>query len=131
MSLETRINRDLLFKLSCYLLFICISCPIIFFWIYGLFEVSLQWWKTICYCKHGNWRHIVYIIDINEKIDLIDMIIRNNGNHIIISIKYSGVCINIMEDEDISSNIAILNNISQKIDYSQILGLNNIVMTIK
>ncbi len=59
------------------------------------------------------------------------MIIRDNGNHILISIKYSGVCINIMEDEDIASNMAILNRISQKIDYSQILGLNNIVITIK
>lgn len=36
-----------------------------------------------------------------------------------------------MEDEDIASNMAILNRISQKIDYSQILGLNNIVITIK
>ena len=74
---------------------------------------------------------IVHIIDINEKIDLIDMIIRDNGDYILISIKYSGLCINIMEDENIASNIAILNNISQKIDYSQILGLNNIVITIK
>jgi hypothetical protein len=35
-----------------------------------------------------------------------------------------------MEDESIESNMAILNSVSQKIDYSQILGLNNIVITI-
>ncbi|WP_458454334.1 MATE family efflux transporter [Methanobrevibacter sp.] len=74
---------------------------------------------------------IVQIININEKVDLIDMIIRDNGNYILISIKYSGECINILEDDDMESNIAILNKISQKIDYSQILGLNNIVITIK
>ncbi|WP_458406404.1 MATE family efflux transporter [Methanobrevibacter sp.] len=74
---------------------------------------------------------IVQIININEKVDLIDMIIRDNGSYILISIKYSGECINILEDDDMESNIAILNKISQKIDYSQILGLNNIVITIK
>jgi hypothetical protein len=74
---------------------------------------------------------IVHIIDINESIDLIDVIIRDNEDYILISIKYSGKGINVMEDENIESNIAILNNISQKIDYSQILGLNNIVITIE
>lgn len=74
---------------------------------------------------------IVHIININESIDLIDVIIRDNDEYILISIKYSGIGINVMEDESIESNIAILNNVSQKIDYSQILGLNNIVITIK
>lgn len=74
---------------------------------------------------------IVHIININENIDLIDIIIRDNGEYILISIKYSGKCINVMEDEDMASNIAILNKISQKIDYSQILSLNNIVIRIK
>jgi hydrogenase maturation factor len=74
---------------------------------------------------------IVHIININENIDLIDLIIRDTGEYILISIKYSGECINVMEDEDMTSNIAILNKISQKIDYSQILGLNNIVIRIK
>lgn len=74
---------------------------------------------------------LVHIININENIDLIDIIVRDNGEHILISIKYSGKCINVMEDEDMASNIAILNKISQKIDYSQILGLNNIVIRIK
>jgi hypothetical protein len=35
-----------------------------------------------------------------------------------------------MEDESMESNISILKSISQKIDYSQILGLNNIIITI-
>ena len=74
---------------------------------------------------------IVYLIDINENINLIDIIIRDTGDHILISIKYSGICINIFEDENIESDIAILNNISQNIDYSQIMGLNNIVIIIE
>lgn len=74
---------------------------------------------------------IVHIIDINDDVDLIDVIIRDNGEYILISIKYSGVGINVMEDESIESNIAIINKVSQNIDYSQILGLNNIVITIK
>ena len=73
---------------------------------------------------------IVHIIDINENIDLIDVIVRDTGDYILISIKYSGIGINVTEDESIESNIAILNSVSQKIDYSQILGLNNIVITI-
>ena len=74
---------------------------------------------------------IVHIIDINGSVDLIDVIIRDNDDYILISIKYSGRAINVMEDESMESNIAILNNISQKIDYSQILGLNNIVIRIE
>ena len=73
---------------------------------------------------------IVHIIDINDDIDLIDVIIRDNEDYILISIKYSGICINIMEDESMESNMSILKSVSQKIDYSQILGLNNIVITI-
>ena len=74
---------------------------------------------------------VTHIIDINDHVDLIDIIIRDKGDHILISLKYSGECINIMKDERIESNMAILNNISEKIDYSQILELNNIVITIK
>jgi hypothetical protein len=74
---------------------------------------------------------IVHIIDINDEIDLVDVIIRDNHEYILISIKYSGICINVMEDERMESNINILNSISQKIEYSQILGLNNIVITLK
>ena len=73
---------------------------------------------------------IVHIIDINDDVDLIDVIIRDNDEYILISIKYSGIGINVMEDENIESNISILNRVSQKIDYSQILGLNNIVIKI-
>ena len=74
---------------------------------------------------------VVHIININENIDLIDLIIMDNEEYILISIKYSGECINILEDDDMESNIAILKKVSQNIDYSQILGLNNIVITIK
>ena len=74
---------------------------------------------------------IVHVIDINDDIDLIDVIVRDNTDQVLISIKYSGIGINLLEDERIESNIAILNRVSEKIDYSQILGLNNIVITIR
>ena len=75
---------------------------------------------------------VVQIININDEIvDLIDVIIKDNDDYILISIKYSGICIDITEDENMESNIAILRNVSEKIDYSQILGLNNIIITIK
>ena len=75
---------------------------------------------------------VVQIININDEIvDLIDVIIKDNDDYILISIKYSRICIDITEDENMESNIAILRNVSEKIDYSQILGLNNIIITIK
>lgn len=75
---------------------------------------------------------IVYIIDINnEKIDLIDSIIRKDEDSILISLKYSGKPINPMADENPFSNISLLKKFSTAIDYSEILGLNNVVITIK
>ena len=74
---------------------------------------------------------VLYILDINEKVDLIDIIIREKNDCMIISIKNSGISydpnkVDILKSE----NIRILREISDDIEYSQILGLNNTVITI-
>ena len=74
---------------------------------------------------------VVYIIESNDKVDLIDSVIRNDDDLILISIKYSGSAIGLLEDDNPQSNISILKKLSHNIDYSQILGLNNVVITIK
>ena len=76
---------------------------------------------------------IVYIINLNkEKLDWIDVIVRDNENSMLISIKHSGLGFNPENNEEVKSdNIDMLKGISEKIDYSQILGLNNTVITIK
>ena len=74
----------------------------------------------------------IYILDINkEKPDWIDVIIRENDDHMVISIKHSGIGYNPNNTDIESENIKMLTSISEKIDYSQILGLNNTVITIK
>ena len=75
---------------------------------------------------------IDYILEINNKLDWIDVIIRENDDFAIISIKYSGIGYNPKENSNLNSeHINMLKNISDKIEYSQILGLNNTVITIK
>ena len=75
---------------------------------------------------------IDYILDINDKLDWIDVIIRENNEIGIISIKYSGIGYNPEENPNLNSaNIEKLFDISDNIEYSQILGLNNTVITIK
>jgi len=74
---------------------------------------------------------IIYILESNDKVDLIDSVIRNDEDSILISIKYSGRAIGLLEDNNPESNISILKKLSDNIDYSEILGLNNVVITIK
>lgn len=73
---------------------------------------------------------IIYIIESNDEVDLIDSVIRNDEDSILISIKYSGKAMDILADDDLESKISIL-KLSDNIDYSEILGLNNVVITIK
>jgi len=74
---------------------------------------------------------IIYILESNDKVDLIDSVIRNDEDSILISIKYPGKAIGLLADDNPESNISILKNLSENIDYSEILGLNNVVITIK
>lgn len=75
---------------------------------------------------------LMYILDINDKLDWIDVIVRDNDDSTIISIKHSGIGYDPNKNTNLNSeNIDMLLNISDNIDYSQILGLNNTVITIK
>ena len=75
---------------------------------------------------------LVNIIDINESVDTIDVIVKNNDEHILISIKDSGIDFNpVVENHALKfDNISVLNRIADNIDYSRILGLNCTVITI-
>ena len=76
---------------------------------------------------------LVNIINNNESIDTIDVIVRNDDDNILISIKDTGVEFNpVIEKETLEfDNISVLNKIADKIDYSRVLGLNSTVITIK
>lgn len=75
---------------------------------------------------------LIHILDINDKLDWIDVIIRENNEFALISIKHAGIGYNPEDYPNLDSdNINMLISISDNIDYSQILGLNNTVITIK
>lgn len=76
---------------------------------------------------------LVNIINNNENVDTIDVIVRNDEDNILISIKDTGVEFNpVIEKESLEfDNISVLNKIADKIDYSRVLGLNSTVITIK
>ena len=73
------------------------------------------------------------IIEVNKKIDTIDVYLKKSEDEIILSIKDNGIEYNpVVEVEDLKfDNISVLNKISDKIDYSRVLGLNTTVITIK
>ena len=75
---------------------------------------------------------LVNIINTNENVDAIDVIVRNNDDDILISIKDTGIDFNpVVENDDLEfDNISVLNKIADKIDYSRVLGLNSTVITI-
>lgn len=76
---------------------------------------------------------LVNIININDDVENIDVIVRNDDDNILISIKDTGVDFNpVVEKDNLEfDNISVLNKIADKIDYSKVLGLNSTVITIK
>ena len=76
---------------------------------------------------------LVNIINSNDEVDTIDVIVRDNGDEILISIKDTGIDFNpVIENDNLEfDNISVLNKIAEKIDYSRVLGLNSTVITIK
>ena len=76
---------------------------------------------------------LVNIINSNEHVDTIDVIVRDNDENILISIKDTGIDFNpVVEKDNLEfDNISVLNKIADKIDYSRVLGLNSTVITIK
>ncbi|WP_295615988.1 hypothetical protein [uncultured Methanobrevibacter sp.] len=95
----------------------------------------------------SNEEMLSHIIELNEEVDLIDILIRNKEDKVLISIKYSGIPCNPLEyenlknreDEELNriinsmdlSKMKDLLEIADNIDYSQILELNNVLITIK
>ena len=74
---------------------------------------------------------IGHILDINEGLDWIDIIIRETNDAIFLSIKSEGVEFEYEEDfEGVKSDYLAIKDIVDNIEYSQILGLNNTVITI-
>jgi anti-sigma regulatory factor (Ser/Thr protein kinase) len=76
---------------------------------------------------------LVNIINNNETVNTIDVIVRNNADNILISIKDTGVDFNpVVEKDNLEfDNISVLNKIADNVDYSRVLGLNSTVITIK
>lgn len=76
---------------------------------------------------------LVNIINSNESVHTIDVIVRENDDNILISIKDTGIDFNpVVEKDNLEfDNISVLNKIADKIDYSRVLGLNSTVITIK
>jgi len=75
---------------------------------------------------------LVNIINTNDNVETIDVIIRENKDNILLSIKDTGTEFNpVVEKKDMKfDNISVLNKISDNIDYSRVLGLNSTVITI-
>lgn len=73
---------------------------------------------------------LVNIIEINDVIDLIDIIVRDKKDSMVISLKYSGIVYNPLKDDN-SDKLSILAEYADNIDYSQILELNNIEISLK
>lgn len=73
------------------------------------------------------------IIKLNDKMDTIDVYLKNTDDMVILSIKDSGIEFNpVVKNETLEfDNISMLNSIADNIDYSRILGLNSTVITIK
>ena len=71
---------------------------------------------------------LLNIIRINGEVDLVDIIVRKKKDSIKIGIKYSGIVFNPLEDEN--SDTYELNKYVDNIEYSQILEINNIEISI-
>lgn len=77
---------------------------------------------------------LVNIININEdKVESIDVIVRDNDEYMLISVKDTGIEFNpVVENDNLDfDNITVLNKIADNIDYARVLGLNSTVITVK
>jgi len=76
---------------------------------------------------------LVNIININDKVDFIDIIVKiDDDDSILISIKDPGIEFNpVIENDELQfDNISVLNKIADKIEYARVLGLNSTVIHI-
>lgn len=70
---------------------------------------------------------------LDDDFDSIDVLVKIQEEHILVSIKNQGVEFNpVIENDNLEfDNISVLNKIADKIDYAGVLGLNSTVITIK
>ena len=75
---------------------------------------------------------LVNIININDKVDFIDIIVKIDDDSLLISIKDPGIEFNpVIENDELQfDNISVLNKIADKIEYARVLGLNSTVIHI-
>lgn len=76
---------------------------------------------------------LVNIVNTNDDVGVIDVLVKIQSEHILISIKDQGVEFNptVEREGHDYGNIDLLVSIADKIDYSRVLGLNSTVITIK
>ena len=76
---------------------------------------------------------LVNIVNTNDDVGMIDVLVKIQSEQILISIKDQGVEFNptIKREGQEYDNIDLLKDISDKIDYARVLGLNSTVITIK
>ena len=75
---------------------------------------------------------LAYIIQNNDDLKSIDFIVNITDENVVLSIKDEGKEFNptVTDDGEEFSNIAILNKISDKIEYARVIGLNSTVITL-
>ena len=75
---------------------------------------------------------LMNIVTLNNNIDFIDVIVKIQDNHILISIKDEGIMFNptVKRDNLDFDSISMLNKISDEVSYSRVLGLNSTVIKI-
>ena len=75
---------------------------------------------------------LINIVTLNNNINSIDVLVKIQDNHILISIKDEGIIFNptVRRDNLDFDNISMLNKISDEVSYSRVLGLNSTVIKI-
>ena len=76
---------------------------------------------------------LVNIVKTNDDVGTMDILIKIQSEHILISIKDQGVEFNPTVEKDGCEygHIKVLTSVADKIDYARVLGLNSTVITIK
>lgn len=76
---------------------------------------------------------LVNIVNTNDDVGTIDVLVKIQSDHVLVSIKDQGVEFNPTTEREGHNfdNIDLLMSIADKVDYARILGLNSTVITIK
>lgn len=76
---------------------------------------------------------LINIIGLNDKLDTVDLYLKNTDEEIIVSIKDDGIEYNpVVQSSNLKfDNISILNKIADNIDYTRVLGINSTIISVK